>query len=63
MSTDNFPNVSKLIDAAKRTGFRIVAYRPTTHPKGEKILMDIRYGDPDDHGVILGKDTLIFIKD
>ena len=63
MNTDNFTNVSKLIDEAKRTGCRIVAYRPSTHPKGEKILMDIRYGDPIPPGIILGKDTLIFIKD
>jgi hypothetical protein len=62
MNTDNFTNVSRLIDEAKRTGYRIVAYRPSTHLKGEKILMDIRYGDAIPSGIILGKDTLIFIK-
>ena len=62
MNTDNFTNVSKLIDEAKRTGCRIVAYRPPSHPKGEKIIMDIRYGDPIPPGIIFGKDTLIFIK-
>ncbi len=32
--------------------------------KGKKSsLMDIRYGDPIPAGVILGKDTLIFIED
>ena len=31
---DNYTNVSKLTDEAKRTGCRIVAYRPSTHPKG-----------------------------
>jgi len=36
---------------------------PSNHPKGEKILMDIRYGDPIPPGIILGKDRLIFIKD
>ena len=61
MSTENFSNVSKLIDEAKRTGYRTIAYRPSTHPKGEKILMDIRYGNPIPPGVILGKDTLIII--
>ena len=63
MNTDNFTNVSKLMDDAKRTGYRTIAYRPSTHPKGEKIIMDIRYGNPIPPGVILGKDTRIFIKD
>jgi hypothetical protein len=62
MSTVNFTNVSKLTDEAKRTGCRIIAYRPPSHPKGEKILMNIRYGDPIPPGIILGKDTLTFIK-
>jgi len=61
MNTDNFTNVSKLMDEAKRTGCRIVAYRPATHSKGEKIYVDIRYGDPIPPGVILGKGTLIFV--
>ena len=63
MNTDNFTNVSKIIDEAKRTGCRIVAYRPSTHPEGEKILMDIRHGDPIPQVSIIGKDTVIFIKD
>jgi hypothetical protein len=62
MNTDDFTYVSKLTDEAKRTGCRIIAYRPPSHPKGEKILMNIRYGDPIPPGIILGKDTLIFIK-
>ena len=63
MTTDNFAKLSKLIDEAKETGCRLVAYRPPSHPKGEKMLMNIRYGDPIPSGVILGKDTFIFIKD
>ena len=59
---DNFINVSKIIDSAKSASYRIIAYRPPSHPKGEKILMDIRYGDPIPPGVILGRGTLIFIK-
>ena len=43
------------MDDTKRTGCRIVAYRPPTHPKGENILMDIPYCDPIPSGVILGK--------
>jgi hypothetical protein len=31
--------------------------------KGEKILMDIRSGEPIPPGIILGKDTLLLIKD
>ncbi len=63
MTTENLSNVSKFFDEAKRTGCRIIAYRPPSHPKGEKIIMDIRYGEPIPSGVILGKDRLIFIKD
>ncbi len=63
MTTDKFKNESKLTDETIRTGRRLIAYRPPSHPKGEKILMDIRYGDPIPPGVILSKDTLILIKD
>jgi hypothetical protein len=63
MNTDNFTNVSISIDEANRTGCKIVANRPPSHPKGEKTLMDIRYGDPIPPDIILSKDTLILIKD
>ena len=62
MNNVDFTNLSKLLDEAKRTGRRIIAYRSPSHPKGGKILMDIRYGDPIPPGIILGKGTLIFIK-
>lgn len=40
-----------------------VAERPEGHPKGPKTLMTIPYGRPIPAGVILGKGTVITVKD
>lgn len=36
--------------------------RPPEHPKGEKIIAVIPYGDPVPAGVIIGKGAIITVK-
>lgn len=40
-----------------------IAERPESHPKGQKVLMKVPYGQPIPAGVILGKGTVITVKD
>ena len=47
----------------KEPGRRVVGYRRSKHLKGEKLLLNVCYGDPILAGIILGKDTLLLIKD
>jgi hypothetical protein len=41
----------------------IIIRRPKSHPKGAKVIAEIPYGELVPPGVIIGKGTLIEIKD